>query len=121
MIEMAIGKITAQQPSDHTAVWMVGEQLKDMCRRSVQDAELLCRDLDVKAMSLVEAEKQIKAFADKHKTGNFACVTPEQSEGILRKFYGLSDGKAHVATPVVAPKQAGHKSMGSFVDLADFL
>ena len=40
-------------------------------------------------MSITEAEKKIKAYADAHKTGSFACVTPAEADRILREFYGL--------------------------------
>ena len=71
-------------------MWMVGEQLKDMLRSEPHLAEIVAQDLDVKEMSLAECEKQIKAFADKHKTGGFSCVIPSEAEEIIRTFYGLS-------------------------------
>lgn len=91
-IEKAVGLIEEQQKAvkERSAQWMVGEQLKDMCRREPEYAELLYQDLQVKEMSITEAEKKIKAFADKNKTGNFACVTPMEADRILREFYGLS-------------------------------
>lgn len=97
-----------------SAPWMVGEQLKDICRREPASAELIAQDLTVKEMSITEAEKKIKAFADKHKTGNFACVTPMQAEKILREFYRLPEGGG--AEPVAAEKPERKT-----VDLADFL
>ena len=88
-------KIEAQQKKEkgRTAAWMVGEQLKDMARREPESAELLDKDLDIPEMSIQAAEKKIKDYADKHKTGNFACVTPIEAERILREFYGLAKGK----------------------------
>ena len=85
----AIKKITAHQPKQRTAVWIVGEQLKDMLRAEPELAEIVMQDLDVEAMSLANCEKKIKAFADKNKTGNFACVIPSEAERIIREFYGL--------------------------------
>ena len=90
MLNIALEKISAQQPKERTAVWMVGEQLKDMLRSEPHLAEIVCQDLDVKEMSLAECEKKIKAFADKHKTGGFACVIPAEAERIIREFYGLT-------------------------------
>ena len=81
--------IEAQQPKQRTAVWMVGEQLKDMLRAEPHLADIVKQDLTVKAMSLAECEKKIKAYADQHKTGNFACVIPSEAERIIREFYGL--------------------------------
>lgn len=88
-LQAALEKITAQQPKERTAVWMVGEQLKDMLRAEPHLAELVAQDLDVKELSLAECEKKIKAFADAHKTGGFACVIPSEAERIIRAFYCL--------------------------------
>lgn len=88
-LEIALEKITAQQPKERTPVWMVGEQLKDILRAEPSLAELVAQDLDVAEMSLAECEKKIKAFADQHKTGNFSCVIPSEVERIIREFYGL--------------------------------
>ncbi|MBD5151183.1 MAG: hypothetical protein HDT16_01510 [Oscillibacter sp.] len=93
-LELALQKISAQQPKERTPVWMVGEQLKDILRAEPSLAELVAQDLDVKEMSLAACEKKIKAFADLHKTGNFACVIPSEAEGIIREFYGLPSGPA---------------------------
>ena len=100
-----------QKGKEGTAPWMVGEQLKEIARREPVSAELLAKDLAVEAMSIVAAEKKIKAYADKHKTGNFACVPPKVAEDILRKFYGLTkpeDVPAKKTEPVT-------------ISLADFL
>lgn len=90
ILETALEKITAQQPKERTAVWMVGEQLKDILRAEPGWAEIVAQDLDVKKLSLSECEKKIRAFADKHKTGDFACVIPAEAERIIREFYGLT-------------------------------
>ena len=84
-------KINAQQGKERTAVWMVGEQLKDMIRDDPMAQEIVDRDLDIKEMGLEACEKKIKAFADGHRTGSFACVTPAEAERIIREFYGLPD------------------------------
>lgn len=100
MIKIALDKITAQQPKQHTAVWMVGQQLKDICRMEPTCAELIAQDLDNPEMTLEKAEKQIKAYADKHQKNGFACVTPEISDKILREFYGLPQSTASEHRPV---------------------
>ena len=106
MVEKVIKKIEAQQPKERTAVWMVGEQLKDMVRAEPSLAEIVDKDLDVPEMSLSACEKKIKAFADKHKTGGFACVIPLEAERIIREFYGL---------PV-----RNEEGKNKVIDLADF-
>lgn len=84
-------KIRAQQPKERTPVWMVGEQLADIIRHDVAAQEIVSRDLDTAGMSLADCEKKIKAYADKHKTGNFACVIPSEAERIIREFYGITE------------------------------
>lgn len=91
MIEKAIEMLREQQSKvkERSAQWMVAEQLMDICRHEPASAELIAQDLENAPMSIVEAEKKIEAFADKHKTGSFSCVTPAEAENILREFYGL--------------------------------
>lgn len=91
MIERAIAMLEEQQAAvpARSPQWIVGEQLKDLCRHEPHCAELIAQDLENSAMSITEAEKKIKAFADGHKTGSFACVTPAEADRILREFYGL--------------------------------
>lgn len=83
-------KIEAQQKGkENTAPWMVGEQLKDICRSDPKCAELVDQDLDNASMSIVEAEKKIKVWADKHKKNGCAVVPPNVADKIIREFYGL--------------------------------
>lgn len=111
----AIRAIEAQQKKTRprSAQWLVGEQLKDICRREPESAQLLLQDLGREAMSVTEAEKKIKAYADSRKTGGFACVTAAEAEGILREFYGLP--AAGQAPPLPPPRPRGP------IDLSDFL
>lgn len=90
-VELAIQKLREQQNKVKARgpQWMVAEQLMDLCRAEPACAEIIAQDLEVEAMSITEAEKKIKAYADAHKTGSFACVTPAEADRILREFYGL--------------------------------
>ena len=117
--EKAVAAIAAQQAKvkERSPQWMVGEQLKDICRMEPQSAELIAQDLQVKEMGIVEAEKKIKTFADAHKTGSFSCVTPAESDRILREFYGLS-GQSETAGTVVG--QSPMTSPGNVLRLEDF-
>ena len=110
MIQEAIRKLKEQQikVQERSPQWMVAEQLMDLCRAEPECAELLAQDLEVEAMSIVEAEKKLKAFADSHKTGNFSCVTPAESDRILREFYGLPQRQASCGAGLLG------------LDLADF-
>lgn len=91
-------KIEAQQKGkENTAVWLCGEQLKDICRSDPHCAEIVSQDLDVPEMSIAACEKKIKACADAHKPGPRApssCVLPNVAEDIIRKFYGLPEAGA---------------------------
>ena len=112
----AIEEIEAQQKKvkPRSAQWMVGEQLKDICRREPESAELIAQDLNVKEMSILEAEKKIKAFADKNKVGSFACVTPVEAEQILREFYGLEN-------PELREEPETQKETSKIVSIFDLL
>lgn len=101
--EKAIGMIEAQQEEAryHSQPWLVGEQLKDVCRMEPRCAELIAQDLENEAMSIVEAEKKIEAFAKKHGGG----VSGIEADQILREFYGLP--AAGSSAPAAAPDQAG--------------
>lgn len=90
-------KIRAQQGTERTPVWIVGEQLADIIRYNERAQEIVSRDLDQAGMSLADCEKKIKAFADKHKTGNFACVIPSEAERIIREFYGITEAQTAVS------------------------
>ena len=114
MIEQAIALLELQQSKvkERSAPWMVAEQLKDICRREAHSAEILAKDLENASMSITEAEKKIKAFADRHRNGGFACVTPAEADAILREFYGLGSIAADAPAEDSSPK---------ILNLADFL
>ena len=119
-----IEAITAQQKGlEGTPTWMVGEQLKDICRREPESAALVEKDLQ--AITIADVAGKIKAKADEiHKTvhGNCICIPPNVAEGIIRKAYGLPDATEQPqqeapAAPIEPPKQAAPV----LLDLADFL
>lgn len=119
-IEEQQGRVKAR-----SAPWMVGEQLKDMVRREPGIGDLIAQDLTAGGMTLEKAEVRIKAFADKHRTGTFACVTPMEAEDVLREYFGLP--KAGAQAPSVSsadsslPEGAGTGDAGkAVIDLADF-
>lgn len=103
-----------QQGKKNTAPWMVGEQLKEICKRDPACAEIVAEDVANPDMSLVACEKKIKAWADKQKrSGNCVCVPPNVAEGIIREFYGL---------PVVEAKASTEEDdAGDILGLSDLL
>ena len=108
-------KIESQQGNVKDAVWMVGEEVKDICRKEPHCAEIVMQDLENPDMSLAMCEKNIKAYADNHRTGNFACVPPQVADEIIREFYGLpATGAAAPADP-----QTMAYEKPAVIDLAD--
>lgn len=103
-----IEKITAAQAGlENTDAWMVGEQLKDICRDAAC-AQLVAEDLDNPDMGLKACAAKIKEWADEqHKTtkAGCICVTPNVAEGIIRKFYGLPEAAAEEAISQAPEKE----------------
>lgn len=121
-----IEKIEAQQKKapEYSDVWMVGEQLKDICRQEPESEKLIGADLD--AITLADAAQKIEDWADaKHKKtkGNCVCVPPQVAEGILRECYGLGAKAEKPEAPVQeAAKQAPPSlALDDFLDINDFL
>lgn len=111
---MNVFDLIEEQQKGHEggAVWMVGEQLKDICRREPDCAAILAEDLQNPDMSLAKAERKIEAYAKAHKMGNCGCCPPNEAERILRKFYGLPGAGA-------AEKDNGKPAAGKILSLAD--
>lgn len=114
--EELVALIESQQAGkENTAVFMVGEQLKDIGAESDANAEILLQDLKLPEMNIEKAEAQIKAYADKNKgKANCFCVSPKVADGILREFYGLGEPDA----PQIKP--TGVQDSG-IINLEDFL
>ena len=95
-------------------VWMVGEQLKDICRQEPGCASILAEDLENPDMGLQKAAGKIRAYADSQRKGrSCVCVPPNKAEEILREFYGLPQRGA--VAPAPEPE-----APSLVVDLADF-
>lgn len=116
----AIAAIEKQQTGlKRNTVWMVGEQLKDICRREESSAQLILEDLKNEDMSIAAAEKKIAAQAQKNRVGSCGCVSPYEAEEILREFYGLgvpTDGEPAAAEEMDQRPKRDDK----LIDLADF-
>ena len=111
-------KITAlQKGKENTAPWMVGEQLKDICRREPRCAQIVLEDLASPSMSLEACEKKIKAWADGQKNGkSCVCVPPNVAEKIIREFYGLGDAEERKE-----PQAEQTPGKAKIISLEDFL
>ena len=111
IIENAIQKIEAQQNGKNgTSVFYVGEQLKDICRESEHNADIVSTDLDNPEMSIAKCERKIEEYASKHREGNCGCCPPDVAAGIIRKFYGIP-----------AADEAPKNISTNLLDLADFI
>ena len=98
-------KIEAQQKGkENTATWMVGEQLKDICRGDSHCANIVEEDLNSETMSLEKAAGALQKYANEnHGKARCFCITPKVADQIIRKFYGLPDA---------APAEPDHSATG---------
>lgn len=112
-----LAKIEARQKGkEGMPEFGIGEQLKDIARAEPASAELIDQDLDKDEMSLEAVAEEFKNYADelhKEKKGSCICITPQEAEDLIRKFYGLPERKA---TP--APEE---KQPAGLLDLESFL
>lgn len=120
-------KIEAKQKGkENTDIWMVGEQLKDICRADPACAAIVAEDLENKEMSIAAVAQKIQDYADdlhRKMKSNRICVPPNVAEGIIREFYGLPAAGTSVAndeTPMVDHVQASDITNG-FLNLDSFL
>lgn len=107
-------ELISEQTKGHekTAVECVGRQLLDIARHEPASAELLVKDLEVSGMGIADAEKKIKEAAYKNRQGNCGFVGWEETDTILRKFYGLPARPDEGET--ASPADSGT------IDLSDF-
>ena len=90
-------KIEAQQAKlkETDPAWMVGEQLKDICRSDPHCEGIVAEDLESEAMSLEKAAAALKKYSDdNHGKARCFCIPPKVADQILRKFYGLPEASA---------------------------
>ena len=109
MIKKAIDRLTEQQQglSENDKVYWVAEQIKDICKESETNAELVFQDLENEQMSVKAVEKKIEAYAKQHG----GCTPPQVADKIIRDFYGLPP-KGEVVATESAPK---------LIDINDFI
>ena len=106
-------KIEAQQVKlkETEPAWMVGEQLKDICRSDVHCADIVVEDLESESMSLEKAAAALKKYSDENRgKSRCFCIIPKVADLILRKFYGLPETSA----------EPGPETTGTF-DLSSFM
>lgn len=109
MEKLAIKRIEVQQKQagNKGHIFAMGEQLKEICRNEPRAAELVAQDLTNPEMSLAKLKLTFDKFAQDHREGNESCITPDQADELIRKFYGIP-----------APNQS---SCSNVLDLFDLL
>ena len=101
VIQDAIAAIEGQQPKERSAVWMVGEQLKDMVRGNEAAAALLLTDLTQnKEMTLAVAEAKKDAETEK------AEALGKKAEELKKAKDELKKAKDEMAAAAEALKKA---------------
>lgn len=114
-----VAKIAEQQArvDENSPVFMVGEQLKDICHESENLCDIVLGDLDIPEMSLVHCEKKIKEYSDKHKKKDATCfcVTPKLAESIIRKFYGLPEKALENSADIAMDFSGAHIDLSAFM------
>ncbi len=115
--------ISAQQKGhENEPLYMIGEQLKDIAEREPVSAELLEQDLGRTGMTLADAAKKLKEYADKNcKGAKCFCITPMVAEKILREFYGLPSAKEKEQVTEKKEVNSSLSSDSGYIDLTDFL
>lgn len=107
MLEKAIEMLTIQQGSreNDPILWLLGEQVKDVCRAEPRSAELVVQDLEG-GMKLSDLKKKLDELAKKHKVGNQSVVTPMEADALIREFFGLPERGA-APEPEREPERGG--------------
>ncbi len=91
-IEMIRQQQKGLKPTD--AAYMIGMQLIDMIRKDSRIEPIMEEDLQNEKMGLEACSAALKVRADEiHKTvkGSCVCITPDEAEKVIRRFYGLPD------------------------------
>lgn len=115
-----------QKEKDGSLLWCVAEDLKTMASSLTDDeAQLVATDLEAGTHDLAACEKEIRAYANKHKDGKVACCPGPMVPKILRQCFGLPEEAATAAQaaaqePVQAPAEPA-KPKRKRLDILDFM
>lgn len=103
-INAKISELQAKLDEDSTA-YMIGEQLKDICRQDPVCAPILLEDLQNPGMGLEAADKKLYDFGKSIAKGKRSVgISPKAAEKVLREFYGLPAASAAPAPTEPAPE-----------------
>lgn len=114
-----------QKEKDGSLLWCVAEDLKSMAGSLTDDeAQLVATDLEAGSHDLKACEKEIRAYADKHKDGRTGCCPGPMVPKILRQCFGLPEENAQAVQPTPEPAQAPAepaKPKRKRLDIMDFM
>lgn len=114
-----------QKEKDGSLLWCVAEDLKTMASSLTDgEAKLVAADLEAGSHDLKACEKEIRAYADKHKDGRTGCCPGPMVPKILRKCFGLPDENPQAMQPTQEPVQAPAepaKPKRKRLDILDFM
>lgn len=87
-----------RKEKDGSLLWCVAEDLKAMTAAlTEEEAKLVATDLEAGSHDLKACEKEIKAYADKHRNGKTGCCPGPMVPKILRRCFGLPEENAQPA------------------------
>lgn len=114
-----------QKEKDGSLLWCVAEDLKTMTSSLTEDeAKLVAADQEAGSHDLAACEKEIRAYANKHKDGKVACCPGPMVPKILRKCFGLPEESTqaaqHAPEPAQAPAEPA-KAKRKRLDIMDFM
>lgn len=97
-----------------SCAWLIGEQLKDICRSDPACEQILLEDLQNPNMGLTAADKKLYDYGKTLSKGRGGVgISPKAAEKVLREFYGLPEAGAAAPAPEV-------KAGSMVLDLDDF-
>ena len=112
-----IEKISAQQGKDaHSYLYQMGEQLKEICTKEPDSAEMVLQDMANTSMSLAAMEKKITADI---RAKRLQVVSPPEMEERIRDFYHLPKTASVPQKPVEEKK--AESAFLSIFDLMEVL
>ena len=111
MIDKLKNKLATQ--AKNPQLEMMAAQIIDICGQDTYSVELVLEDLETKTLD--DLSRSFKGFADKQpRNGNCACITPLQSDILIREFFGIE--KKPPTLTVISTKKPRQSAKTNFTD-----
>jgi len=88
--EMMINK-QLESAKEGSLEYGVGMALIEICKANPLADELVAQDLTIEAMSIKKCGEKLYEYANKNKSGNSFCMSPQIADKIIKEFYGIHD------------------------------